>query len=601
MKLPSLSGMMDKAVSTIKRFPLPLISSILAAYTAISLIEMKPQGDTVSWPYVKFCLLCLLSLPAFVSFEMLADASGRRVWRWGGPLLCIAYLLWMYISWTDNDLATGWALFFLSAIAFHLLVSFAPFIRNNDMSRFWEYNKNVFLRLLTSALYSGVLFLGLALAILAIDQLFEANVKEERYFELLMLIGMVFNTWFFLSGFPVHPDEAEVVDYPKGLRVFTQFVLLPLVTIYLLILYVYSGKILITAHWPSGWVCYLVIGFSTAGILALLLIWPLREDEHHRWIKLYARGFFFALFPLVVLLFFSIYMRIAQYGITMNRYFVILLALWLSYVAAYFLISKVKRVKMIPLSLFVAAIISAVNPVGSVAVSLRSQRARLIEIAEKFGFYEDGKFTRLSQQTMMPLSDQKQFYEIAEYITDTYPVADYKDMFSSNVDSAYAKNGRYGTIKLIASSIGLDDQAGTYQGDIDRFSFSSTNYNSAIDVSGYDYCVSWDFYSGKRDDDEKIELSDSLSVVLNFNGDELKFKTTEGELLGSVKISDLEKKLKNENHKVNEQIEPEKLNLVCENDRLKARVCLKYVYGRRLDSESLITESINSVILIKMK
>ncbi|MBK9320884.1 MAG: DUF4153 domain-containing protein [Bacteroidetes bacterium] len=105
-------------------------------------------------------------------------------------------------------------------------------------------------------------------------------------------------------------------DYPNGLRIFTQFVLLPLVTIYLGILYVYELKILITMNWPRGWVSYLVIGFSTAGILALLLVWPLRNDDRYKWVKTFTRLFYIALLPLIALLFFSIYIRVKEYGIT---------------------------------------------------------------------------------------------------------------------------------------------------------------------------------------------------------------------------------------------------------------------------------------------
>jgi hypothetical protein len=64
----------------------------------------------------------------------------------------------------------------------------------------------------------------------------------------------------FLAGFPRDfSNPATISDYPQGLKIMTQYVLLPLVTLYLLILYAYLAKVIFTAHWPSGWVAYLVL------------------------------------------------------------------------------------------------------------------------------------------------------------------------------------------------------------------------------------------------------------------------------------------------------------------------------------------------------
>ena len=118
-------------------------------------------------------------------------------------------------------------------------------------------------------------------------------------------------------------DELEAsTTYPKGLKIFTQYVLLPLVSLYLVILYSYEIKIYFTSHWPEGWGTYLVLCFSVSGILSLLLIWPLRNEEGQHWIKNFTRFFYFALFPLILLLALAIYKRILQYGITEYSYFI---------------------------------------------------------------------------------------------------------------------------------------------------------------------------------------------------------------------------------------------------------------------------------------
>ena len=45
----------------------------------------------------------------------------------------------------------------------------------------------------------------------------------------------------------------------------------------------------------------------------------------HRWVRTYTRGFYVALLPAIVMLWLAIGKRVAQYGITERRYFLIVL------------------------------------------------------------------------------------------------------------------------------------------------------------------------------------------------------------------------------------------------------------------------------------
>ena len=98
-----------------------------------------------------------------------------------------------------------------------------------------------------------------------------------------------------------------------------QYVLLPLVGIYLVILYAYGLKILFQWNWPQGWVSQLVLWYSVVSILSILLLWPLREKADSGWIKSFTSWFFRLLIPLLVMLFLAIFERIGDYGLTVNR------------------------------------------------------------------------------------------------------------------------------------------------------------------------------------------------------------------------------------------------------------------------------------------
>ena len=309
--------------------------------------------------------------------------------------------------------------FLLFTIAFHLLIAFIPFITKGELNGFWQYNKIIFLRILLSALYTIVLYLGLALAILAIEKLFKVNINNKIYPDLWIMLTGIFNTWFFLAGFPLNFSELDLKeDYPKGLKIFTQYILLPLVSIYLLILYAYMFKIIITAQWPVGWVSYLVIGFSIGGILSLLLIYPVRNDENNKWILIFSRFFYFALFPLIILLFLAVKRRINDYGITEQRYFILILALWLLFIAVYFLLSKSKNIKLIPVSLCILTLAASFGPWGAFNVSLASQENHLKSLLNKYSMLDKGKIVKAKDT--IAFKDHKQISSIIDYLVSVH-------------------------------------------------------------------------------------------------------------------------------------------------------------------------------------
>ena len=167
--------------------------------------------------------------------------------------------------------------------------------------------------------------------------------------------------------------------YPKGLKAFTQFVLIPLVLIYLIILWAYETKILLTANLPKGWVSILILVFSVLGILAMLLVYPLRNKENHAWIKQLWKWYFRLIIPLIGLLYWAILYRINLYGFTVGRYYVLLLALWLTAITVYSIIKPNYHIKIIPISLAIVGFISLYGPQSAANISKVSQQNRVAE------------------------------------------------------------------------------------------------------------------------------------------------------------------------------------------------------------------------------
>jgi len=396
MQLPSLQRVAAEAGRVAWRFPLTLLcAAVVCVAGCQTLAHSNTETSQAGWI---FPLLSagLLGLPLTLALTLAAE---RYRWsvagRWAALAGALALLAgWYALAPALPDLVWGQRLAVL-LLGLHLAVAAAPYLgelrRGADTAGFWRYNKTLFLRLLTAGLYSGVLYVGCALALVAVRELFGWHTDSDWFGYLFVVLAAGFNTWFFLAGIPNDFAALEQdTSYPAGLKVFTQFVLLPLVGLYVGILYAYLIRIFVNWDLPQGWVSVLILALAVAGIFALLLIHPLRHNPENTWIRTFARWFYQALFPLLGLLAVAIGVRIYEYGITEERYFVLLLAAWLVGIASYFLWRKGQGIIWIPVSLAALAFLSVVGPWSAFAVAERSQLGQLRALTTRYHLLQNG-------------------------------------------------------------------------------------------------------------------------------------------------------------------------------------------------------------------
>ena len=319
MKLPSLRRTAGSALHTLKRFPFALVDAAIGTLAGVVLAGWSGEKDATWVLLNNIFVTSSLGIALYVTIVLVGERQKWGAVGMGALQVLAAFLLALY-WWTlpqniyaPPEIYGNRHLFLL--LGMHLLAAFAPFAGKGEVNGFWQFNKSLFLRLLTAALYSFILWAGLSVALAAVDNLFGVEVRPERYLQLWGIIVGLFNTWFFLSGVPENLEELEQeTAYPKGLKVLTQYVLIPLVTVYVLILYAYLMKIMIDWDWPRGWVANLVLGFSLTGIFSLLLVFPIREHVENRWIaRGFAKWYYIAEIPLVAVLLLAVLRRVDEF------------------------------------------------------------------------------------------------------------------------------------------------------------------------------------------------------------------------------------------------------------------------------------------------
>lgn len=519
MKLPSIEHLFLEAARAVRRFPGVIVCAVTAATAANIMIDASP-----SEPWIRVIAAATLGLPLFVGLTFLAERQQWSVARaWMLRAAGFAVLLLFYWRWSGWGEAQQVHRYFHLSATFHLTAAAIAYIGVREPNGFWQFNRALFLRFLIGGVFSAALFAGLAIALAGIENLFSVDVDDDWYFRLWLVIALVFQTWFFVAGLPRSFATLETtMDYPAGLRVFAQYVLLPLVSVYLVILTAYLGRILITRTWPSGWIGYLVSALAALGILSLLLIHPERGRSEHRWIDRYARIFWVAILPSVVMLLLAIWQRVEQYGITERRYLLTILALWLAITAVYYAGSRSRGIKGIPLSLALVGLVAYLGPWSAYSVARASQVGRLERLFETNGVLVDGRVS--VGPTELSGGDWRQTNEILSYLFEHHGSSAIDrwfdgqlatiDTIGNGLGPSLTRSEAGRRSHLVMSHLALTSADGLMPGAGEFTHYSSQYGEYAFPVAGFDYVLPNIAFGTNQE----IQVADSLAVGVGFDG-----------------------------------------------------------------------------------
>lgn len=426
MKFPSLSTFVNSIKNVLSRFPFEIGFAFLGTIAATVYIEISDLNLTAESICMRLILIANLGLVLSLSVTLFSESySNSFPKKYLLRVLLLFLLTGLFFLIDPLKRETDFFRFILLALAAHLSVSFAAYFGKGHVNAFWQFNRVIFLRFLIGGIYSAALFLGLAAAVGSMNFLFNFNFDWDTFAILWVWIVGIFQTVFFLSGVPANLNGLEKdTTYPHGLKIFTQFVLIPLATVYAIILLAYEAKILLEWELPKGLVSNLILGYAVFGLLSLLLIYPIRNQDENKWLKTFSRSFYYVLIPLILLLLWAVLARVIDYGITEERYFLITLAAWLTFINAYFLISKSQNIMIIPFSLCLLTIISVYGPQGAFSTSRRSQINELQELFGNHGSLDGDKI--ISLKLKPGKEDMSRMINIVDYLVNMHGIESFR-------------------------------------------------------------------------------------------------------------------------------------------------------------------------------
>lgn len=514
---------------------------------------LKPLAATVGaglwsalgrFPVPVFCALCFCIISIGVSAETLRDFGAPK----GTLLAALFCAAFWFISATLLAESKGWNALRLYALGFagaaamgvylwslpridvpfgllgagcFLSMFIAPFLhRDASADAIWTFNYRLWVRIAVAVLAGFVLFLGL----LAISQSFKflfgveqpSRIAEDIWLFVATLVSPVFA----MAGIP-RDFAAEEVDYPKPIRLIVSFILLPLLLVYAVILYLYAGKIAVTWTLPEGGVVYLVSGFGVVGTIAWLASVPLHAQSG--FVATFARNFYRVLLLPLILLAVGIGFRIGEYGVTEERYVVVLCLLWLVFSSVFALLATSRHApRFIYLSLISLLFLAAAGPWGAVSLSMSSQLHRLEAAMTRAGMLVNGQAvkpeTPPAHRDVVEISALMDYFVSVKRFDDALALLGQPPDTLSPPDSDYYRRAQLALEKAGITYVDPWNRDRVQEGFRTVF-YRKDNNDQVYDVRGFDYLFTSRYtYPGNSDQSLRVLGDLGLEADMDWAG-----------------------------------------------------------------------------------
>lgn len=482
--------------STVARFP----AAILFLVTTTSIVFTEIQGNHFDDNILaRIAFSCIFG--AFLSIGLqFAVERFNNLKKYSLMLNILSFVsaAAYYLFMTDGSTSQSMVVhLFVIVFAVFAATLYIPSSKNrlNFGNVFLAHFKSAFI----SVLYSGVMFLGIAAIVSAIDLLL-FNLDYKAYAHSANIVFTFFLPVYYLSLLPKFNSQEEedikkseiAYTYPRVLEILVSYITIPLISIFSIVLIIYFIKILSTRVWPVGQVGPMVLGYSAA----VYVIYILGSNLTNRLAVMFRKVFPYVLIPLVAMQLVSSYIRIEAYGITESRYYVVLFGIFSITGALMLILRKNKNPGAIVLLAACFAVISIIPPVDAFTVSMNSQKSRLEEILARNEMLKNNEIIPKSDLTVL---DRHEITSITDYM--------FRMGYLDDVEffpEKYAKeNSYYGNFDKI---YGFNPQYGIYVPEEEpRFMYAMLDVSKQMDIEGYNKFIKANIFTSVS---EKVKIGD---------------------------------------------------------------------------------------------
>ena len=384
-----LERLVPDIAAVLTRFPIPTaLSVLLCAYVNFISIGsyLNDEGYVIAGAAAAF----IASGAAHLFSE------GRGLSRSTSVLIAfaaaaVAAALGYFTKVFDSNL-----LFLFAGLIPVLMI--APYLKDNaKQGALWLFNLRFGLAVLLSIIVAALFAAGLSAIVESLNFLFDASLPNNLHEHIWSTTASLIAPIYGLSLMPRNLDEEVDIAGQKdtllarGVSVLVNYVLVPVILIYALILHASAVKIAFEQDLPKGQIGTIVTIFALGGTGAWLIAWPWRE-EGTRLLRWFMRGWFWLTIVPAILLVIAIWRRISDYGVTPDRYGILLVAIWVAALTAYLAYRRNRAdMRAILGGIAILLLVGSVGPFGANGLTISSQLMRFAQFLEANGLLKNGK------------------------------------------------------------------------------------------------------------------------------------------------------------------------------------------------------------------
>ncbi len=556
-----------------RRFPITIAFSTALVIMLIVLVERGPNLSAEAREALeRINMVIALGIPLSLCIKLIFEKKKiyNKLYQGLGYILGLGILVLYYFLILKELNMISIVRYIGVSLFLYLAFIYIPWINRKDGLE--DYVIKLLFDFFITGVYSLVLYLGISAIIFTINQLFNANIPGKFFYYAFLVVAGIFAPSLFLARIPEMDEDLNKEEYPKSLKVLLLYIVIPLITIYSSILYAYFLKIIITRDWPQGLVSHLVLWYSTISVAVIFFITPLLDQN--KWANRFKRWFPKYIIPILIMMFISIGIRVRAYGITENRYFVIVLGLWVFGIMLYFGFTKKLNNIVIPVSLSIIALNSVFGPLSSFSIAKLSQNKRLEGILIRNNMIKDNSLIKAPED--ISYDDKGEISAILDY---------------------FNRNHSLKEVKYLPENFKIDDMQTVFGFPYTEknkyrnkyFHYALEERNKALDISEYDYLLKG-YNIGNA-----IKLDDN--ILVSYNEGDFKFIIKEGDNIiyeGDLNKYGLEI--------VNRNLSMDNMTFVDENQKVKVKFIIEFISGERGgDPEDIIIRAIDYTVLIHIK
>lgn len=429
LKMKAINKLKNKisgVYNAIYRYPLTVIFLIAAAIVNAKGIN---SGESYDKLLLTFVVGACLSFVVQAAFERFFEKFLHRIiFMVISALLTIGYFL-IVNQYTTTSLETHIRTS-VALLALIIAYIWVPVIKSTVS--FNESFMSAFKSFFNSLLFSVVLYIGISLIITAIDLLL-FRVNEKSYMHVLNIIAILFAPIYFLSLIPIYPgvwskkflndkfespkeiikhDEEKIIkssSCPKFLEILISYILIPLLSIYTVILVIYIVKNIQIEFWTDNRLEPMLVGFA----ITVILVYILASRIENKFAQIFRKVFPKVLVPIMIFQIASSILKTQDTGITHGRYYVILFGIFAAISGIFLSFIPVRKNGIVAILLIAFSFFSIIPPVDAFTISRTNQKKILENALIKNNMLLDNKIT---PNQSIPEEDKKAISSTINYL-----------------------------------------------------------------------------------------------------------------------------------------------------------------------------------------